>query len=219
MHRTYIGTVQSEMRKISKNNVLKAVCVAMMMMIAAVASGREGFAVREIPDEVFLRMKQGGSYPQGCPVKRSELRYLTLRHWNMQGEEKAGELVCNAQIADDLLAIFEELYDAHYPIHSVRLIDDFGADDEASVAANNTSSFCYRKVAGTKTLSRHARGMAIDINPKDNPMVKPKRKGGPIPKVAHTITESDICYKAFRKRGFTWGGHWRTVKDYQHFQR
>ena len=207
------------MRKISKNNVLKAVCVAMMLMIVAVASGREGFAVREIPDEVFLRMKQGGSYPQGCPVKRSELRYLTLRHWNMQGEEKAGELVCNAQIADDLLAIFEELYDAHYPIHSVRLIDDFGADDEASVEANNTSSFCYRKVAGTKTLSRHARGMAIDINPKDNPMVKAKRKGGPIPKVAHTITESDICYKAFRKRGFTWGGHWRTVKDYQHFQR
>lgn len=207
------------MRKIHKNKVLKAVCIAMMVMVAAAVSGREGFAVREIPDEVFLRMKQGGSYPQGCPVKRSQLRYLTLRHWNMQGEEKTGELVCNAQIADDLLAIFEELYDAHYPIHSVRLIDDFGADDEASMAANNTSSFCYRKVAGTKTLSRHARGMAIDINPKDNPMVKPKRKGGPIPKVAHTITESDVCYKAFRKRGFTWGGQWRSMKDYQHFQR
>lgn len=202
-----------------QNNILKAVCIAMMVMVAAAVSGREGFAVREIPDEVFLRMKQGGSYPQGCPVKRSQLRYLTLRHWNMQGEEKAGELVCNAQIADDLLAIFEELYDAHYPIHSVRLIDDFGADDEASMAANNTSSFCYRKVTGTKTLSRHARGMAIDINPKDNPMVKPKRKGGPIPKVAHTITESDVCYKAFRKRGFTWGGQWRSMKDYQHFQR
>lgn len=206
-------------KTITKTITKTVLLVLAMLMIAEMAGAREGFAVKEIPDEVMQRMQRGGSYPKGCPVKRSQLRYLTLRHWNMQGEEKDGELVCNAQIADDMLAIFEELYDAHYPIHSVRLIDDFGADDNASVAANNTSSFCYRTVAGTKTLSHHARGMAIDINPKDNPLVRPARKGGPIPKVAHTITESDICYKAFRKRGFTWGGHWRTLKDYQHFQR
>ena len=86
-------------------------------------------------------MREGGSYPEGCPIPLSDLRYVRVRHWNMEGREMAGELVCNALIADDLRDIFEELYRVHYPIHSVRLIDDFGADDEASMAANNTSLF------------------------------------------------------------------------------
>ena len=197
----------------------KITTACILMILSLSIYGREGFAVEEISDELLLRMQRGGSYPQGCPVKRSELRHLTLRHWDNTGVERTGELVCNVAIAKDLLDIFVELYDAHYPIHSVRLIDDFGANDEASMDANNTSAFCYRTVAGTKTLSRHAKGMAIDINPKDNPMVKPLRKGGHIPRVHHTITEHDVCYKAFRKRGFEWGGHWRSVKDYQHFQR
>ena len=90
---------------------------------------------------------------------------------------------------------------------------------EASMAANNTSAFCYRNVAGTQYLSFHARGLAIDINPKDNPVAKPRVKGGAIPKTPHVINEQDVCYKAFRKRGFSWGGHWRRMKDYQHFER
>lgn len=179
----------------------------------------EGFSKEELPEVVVKRMQEGGSYPAGCPVKLSELRYLRVRHWDEKGVERDGELVCNVLIADDLLAIFEELHSVHYPIHSVRLIDDYGADDDASVAANNTSCFCYRVVAGTRTLSHHARGMAIDINPKDNPMVKAEKRGGRIPQVRHVIDENDACYKAFHRRGFTWGGHWRTLKDYQHFQK
>ena len=164
-------------------------------------------------------MREGGSYPEGCPIPLSDLRYVRVRHWNMEGREMAGELVCNVLIADDIRDIFEELYRVRYPIHSVRLIDDFGADDEASMAANNTSAFCYRNVAGTKYLSFHARGLAIDINPKDNPVAKPRVKGGAIPKTPHVINEQDACYKAFRKRGFSWGGHWRRMRDYQHFER
>ena len=87
------------------------------------------------------------------------------------------------------------------------------------MAANNTSAFCYRNVAGTQYLSYHARGLAIDINPKDNPVAKPRVKGGAIPKIPHVINEQDACYKAFRKRGFSWGGHWRRMRDYQHFER
>lgn len=179
----------------------------------------EGFSVEPVSKALARRMREGGSYPEDCPIPLSDLRHVRVRHWNMEGHETTGELVCNALIADDLRDIFEELYLAHYPIHSVRLIDDFGADDDASMAANNTSAFCYRNVAGTQSLSCHARGLAIDINPKDNPVAKPRTKGGPIPKTPHVINEQDACYKAFRKRGFTWGGHWRSLKDYQHFER
>ena len=183
------------------------------------ASALEGFSVEPVSENLAQRMREGGSYPEGCPIPLSDLRHVRVRHWNMEGREMAGELVCDALIADDLRDIFEELYRVHYPIHSVRLIDDFGADDEASMAANNTSAFCYRNVAGTQYLSYHARGLAIDINPKDNPVAKPRVKGGPIPQTPHVINEQDACYKAFRKRGFSWGGHWRSMKDYQHFER
>lgn len=179
----------------------------------------EGFSVEPVSETLAQRMREGGSYPKGCPIPLSDLRHVRVRHWNMEGREMVGELVCNALIANDLRDIFEELYRAHYPIHSVRLIDDFGANDDASMAANNTSAFCYRNVAGTTYLSYHATGLAIDINPKDNPVAKPRVKGGSIPKTPHVINEQDACYKAFHKRGFTWGGHWRSLKDYQHFER
>lgn len=179
----------------------------------------EGFSVEAVSESLAARMRRGGSYPEGCPIPLGELRYVRVRHWTEDGRELSGELVCHALIADDLCAIFEELYRVRYPIHSVRLIDDFGADDEASVAANNTSAFCYRTVAGTRVLSFHAKGLAIDINPKDNPVAKPSVRGGAIPNLPHVINERDACYKAFRKRGFSWGGHWHRLKDYQHFER
>lgn len=179
----------------------------------------EGFSIEPVSEALAARMRRGGSYPEGCPVPLSELRYVRVRHWNMEGKEMAGELVCNVLIAEDVRDIFEELYRVHYPIHSIRLIDDFGADDSASVAANNTSAFCYRRVAGTRLLSFHAKGLAVDVNPLDNPLVRPKVKGGAIPKVPHVIDERDACYRAFKRRGFSWGGHWRRLKDYQHFER
>lgn len=184
--------------------------------------------VEEVPQSVKNRM-MGKSYKQGCGVSWSELRYVTVLHYDLQGQVKRGELVVNKAIAQDVKEIFQELYRQKYPIESIRLIDEYNADDETSMRANNTSAFCYRPVAGTKTLSKHSLGRAVDINPLYNPCVR-LRTGKVQPSNAKQytnrngkfpckITTSDLAYRLFTQHGFKWGGHWKTVKDYQHFEK
>ena len=188
------------------------------------------FSIDTISDAVFLRM-QGRSFPANCTTPRSDLRYLRVLHRNAEDSVLHGELVCNKAIAKDLLDIFRKLYEAHYPIEHIRLIDDYEADDELSMRDNNSSSFCFRVVSGTTKLSKHARGMAVDINTRYNPYVR-TRNGRHLvspdnsrPYVDRTksfpykIEEGDLCYRLFIEHGFTWGGHWQTMKDYQHFEK
>ena len=184
------------------------------------------FEAMPIPPEVEARMR-GVSYPEGAEIRLEELRYLRLSYVDFDGGEQVGEMVCNKAIADDLVAIFRELYEARYPIRSIRLIDDFGGDDEASMAADNTSCFCYRKKTGMRELSKHALGLAVDINPLENPYVRPARVR-PAGAAAfadrtkdfpHKIGKDDLCYRLFRAHGFSWGGSWRSVQDYQHFEK
>ena len=142
-----------------------------------------------------------------------------------------GELICHKDIADDLLAIFQELYKAAYPIERMVLIDEYDADDEASMRANNTSAFNFRYASGMKRLSSHSTGMAIDINPLYNPLVR-YREGQTrvFPTTAaaymdrtkyfpYKIEKGDLCYRLFKKYGFSWGGDWKSSKDYQHFEK
>lgn len=193
------------------------------------------FGIDSISDGVMDRMKQGGSYPSGCRVPRSDLRYLRLLHVDYEGRTVCGEMVCNRLIAQDLVEIFRELYRQRYPIERMVLIDNYGADDETSMRHNNTSAFCYRTVNGSKTLSRHAMGMAVDVNTLHNPCVRLDAHGRitklqpntpeareyakRTPKRAHMIDRKDLCYRLFVQHGFRWGGAWRTVKDYQHFEK
>lgn len=203
----------------------------LMLSFPTVVSNGQVFTSVEMPDSIWHRM-QGRSYPQGCEVPRSDLRYLELSYVDFEGHEHLGQMVCNRHIADDLLYIFRRLYEARYPIASMRLIDDYGADDARSMAANNTSCFCYRRVAGSTALSKHSRGMAVDVNPLYNPCVY-VRSGRVLPPegraYAHgrdrrkdipgKIDATDICYRLFVSRGFRWGGAWRSLKDYQHFEK
>lgn len=191
------------------------------------------FTIEEIDDATFSRMQRGGSYPEKCTIKRSELRYLRVLHRNFDGKTQVGELVCNRLIANDMLSIFRKLYDSGYQIASMRLIDDFGADDERSMLGNNTSCFCYRVIKGSSKLSMHSRGLAIDINPLQNPCVRYRegkvssiqpnsttaRKHASRTAKSHLIDRNDLCYKLFLQHGFIWGGAWRSVKDYQHFEK
>lgn len=167
-------------------------------------------------------------------VSYEDLRYMNILYYDFNGDVQTGELICNKAIADDLIEIFYELYKNEYQIESVRLIDDYNGDDTASMKANNTSCFNYRPVDGTSSLSKHALGCAIDINPFYNPyVVFNKGKAGETyispagseiyadrSKVfAYKIDENDLCYKLFKEHGFTWGGNWNSCKDYQHFQK
>ena len=190
----------------------------------------ESFRVDTLSDALFSRMA-GKSFPEGCTVPRSDLRLLTVLHCDANGTTLQGQLVCNKTIAPDLLNIFRRLYEARYPIERMKLIDDYDADDERSMTANNTSCFCFRPISGSKRLSKHAQGLAIDINPLYNPCVKTKdgktvvqpaagkRYADRSKKSPYKLKRGDLCHRLFMEHGFRWGGDWNSLKDYQHFER
>lgn len=203
--------------------------------ICALAMGLQGRAVPLAPapapkratvslisDSLFQRMKAGGSWKAATPAAlRAELRHLRLYYVDAEGRTRQGEMIVNRLIAGDVAEIFDSLYRANYPIARIALIDEFGADDDRSMAANNTSAFNYRTMTGSSTgrVSVHGRGLAIDLNPLWNPYVKGavvKPKGA---LRTPQITHSDLAYRLFRAHGFTWGGDWRSLKDYQHFEK
>lgn len=188
------------------------------------------FASREIDDEIFNRIK-GLSYKDNCNIDLSCLRYLTITHYNFKHLPSRGEIICNIAIADDLLDIFETLFQHQYEIEKMRLIDYYDADDDKSMEDNNSSAFNFRMISGTNVLSNHSKGMAIDINPLYNPYVKRLENrllvspgtGRPFAdrslSFPHKLDHEDICVKEFLKHGFIWGGDWENVKDYQHFEK
>ena len=139
---------------------------------AASSPAPESSFTRQPIDSLLFERIRGRSYKDGCRVPLADLEYLQVLHYDTAGIVRRGELICNKAISTDLLEIFQALYEARYPIASLRLIDDYDADDERSMTANNSSCFNYRPIAGTTRLSAHSRGMAIDINPLYNPYVK-----------------------------------------------
>lgn len=194
---------------------------------------QNGFYYESLSPDMIKRIR-GCSYPTddtNCQISLDDLRYVSVLYYNFNDHEKHGELICNKDIAQDLVEIFYELYLAQYPIEKIRLIDEYNADDELSMADNNTSCFNYRVVAGTDRLSKHSYGLAIDINPFFNPYVTYKN-GEPncapagseyymdrTKDFAYKITTEDLAYKLFTEHGFTWGGNWKSSKDYQHFEK
>lgn len=198
-------------------------------------TGSEGFYYEPISPEL-RRYMTGVSFPTETDpapeITFDDLCYMHILHYNFNGEQAEGELVCNRLIAEDLLDIFDQLYANEYQLESVLLIDEFDGDDTASMEANNTSCFNYRPVDGTSRLSKHAYGLALDINPLYNPYVTYNQDGTEkvSPDAAkdyadrslhfsYKIDEQDLCYRLFTEHGFLWGGNWNNVKDYQHFQK
>lgn len=203
----------------------------MSLMTVAQTTTDSTFLATAIPDSVWTRM-QGKTYRQNAYIQRSDLRYLRLHYVDFEGKERVGEMVCNRAIADDLLDIFRQLYEARYSIERIQLPDDFDADDERQMRVNNTSCFCFRVIKGSTKLSAHAQGLAVDLNPLYNPCVKMRRDGTlfiqpstAAPYVdrsrrfAHKIDRQDLAYRLFIQHGFSWGGVWRSSKDYQHFEK
>lgn len=178
----------------------------------------------------------GKSYRENPNVKLSDLRYLKVLHYNYNHDYQVGEIIVNAGLAEEMLQIFRELYDAEYEVESMHLVDNYwtgdgDTTDSASIDVNNTSSFNYRAATGGSKLSNHAYGFAIDINPQQNPYVSYKNgKASWSHKNAndyiardtglpHMITREDTAYKIFKAHGFKWGGDWENPKDYQHFEK
>jgi hypothetical protein len=167
----------------------------------------------------------GVSWHPGCPVPLSALRLLRLSYWGFDHAVHQGELIVNASAAASLTQAFALLFAARFPIRQMRVVDDFSGDDERSMLADNTSAFNCRLVPGTSIWAQHAYGLAVDINPFENPEIQ----GGQVDPAAAAlwadrsrvspamITEGDAAWRAFRSIGWTWGGDWRSLKDYMHF--
>ena len=196
----------------------------------------DGFFYEPITPEIEARIR-GISYPEDdsdIAITLEELSYVNVLYNDFNGSISRGELICNDSIAQDLVEIFEELYRSGYQFEQITLIDEYGGDDTLSMEHNNTSCFNYRVVDGTDNLSKHAYGLAIDINPFYNPYVVFNKDGTGETYISPTgsevyadrdkdfpykIDENDLCYRLFIEHGFTWGGNWNSSKDYQHFQK
>lgn len=184
------------------------------------------FYAEPVSEAVEARIT-GVSYRENDDISLSELRYVRVLHVGFDGKTHVGELIVNEKIADDIVEIMRELYKNGYEIERMLLVDEYGGDDDKSMADNNSSAFNYRTVANTSTLSNHALGMAVDINPLYNPYVTKK---GVYPENGSQyadrsldfrakIDHEDFCYKLFTAHGFEWGGDWTRNIDYQHFEK
>jgi len=206
------------------------------MLVAAIATlaaalsagGEPAFEGRSEPIRGAVEERiVGSSWHRGCPVHHSKLRLLEVSHWGFDGEVHRGRLIVHGRHDRAILGVMQRLFERRYPIRRMELIDRYGADDRRSMAADNTSAFNCRFVAGTNRWSMHAYGKAIDINPIENPYVSGSHVSPPDGEpfadrsrdAEGMIHAGDAVVRAFaRGAGWRWGGAWPgSTKDYQHF--
>ncbi len=182
------------------------------------------------PIDAELTERLAPSHRDRCPLDYRDLRHLRMSHLGFDGRVHQGEMIVAASQAETVVGIFRKLFRAGYPIQRMRLVSDYGGNDNRSMAANNTSAYNCRPVAGTRRWSDHAYGTAIDINPVQNPYVTPSgpivpRAGRAYARVDRSVEaepawgvihDGDVVIRAFNEAGWAWGGFW-TNPDYQHF--
>lgn len=154
---------------------------------------------------------------------KNNLVLIEVQYYSFDEKLHQGQLLVHKSVVKDLKEIFEIIKEIKFPINKAVPIVKYGWNDEASMLANNTSCFNYRKQKGTNIISYHSKGLAIDINPFLNPHIKNDKS---IPTGAiydktkpGTLTASSQVVKEFKKRGWHWGGNWRSSNDYQHFEK
>ena len=205
--------------------------LAALAVAAALAGGAHGAGVRgplRAPRRQAARADRGQLLAPGLPGRACDkLRLLELTYHGFDGRSHHGRLIVNRRFDDEIVAVFKRLYRLGYPIRSMELIDRYGADDHRSMAADNTSAFNCRFVAGTQRWSMHAYGLAVDLNPVENPYVSGSHvsppAGGPYADRSRNapgmIHAGDAVVQAFkRKAGWEWLGDGSgSYRDYQHF--
>jgi hypothetical protein len=192
-------------------------------LLAPPASGAFESTVSPVDDGIRDRM--GATYQDGCPVAVADLRYLTLSFRGFDGGAHTGELVVSAAEADHVVEVFRQLFDAGFPIEEMRLPTTADLEAPPTGDGNNTASFVCRAVRGGTRFSAHAYGLAIDVNPFQNPYI---RDDLVLPELASAyvdrsnvrpgmILDGEVAVRAFEAIGWEWGGDWDDPIDYQHF--
>jgi D-alanyl-D-alanine carboxypeptidase len=212
--------------------VLRLLAVPLVLLAFGQSAREYESSIRPLPSAVRASL-QPESWRPGCPVALSDLRLLTVTHWGWDGRVREGQLIVHEDAARPLATVFRRLYRLKFPIRHMRLDDMYGPKPARPGDGDVTGSFRCRQsvpspcVGGSASgrWSNHAYGLAVDINPVENPYVgswgvsppngaayvdrTPKRKG--------MIKHRDAVWKAFRRIGWEWGGDWRWPVDYQHF--
>jgi hypothetical protein len=174
-------------------------------------------------------MQHSGVWKPNCPISVERLKLVTVSHLNFDGLIKPGQFIVLDKLAESALKIFEELMLIKFPIHQIELMDKYKGNDDQAMAANNSSAFNFRPIAGSDKVSMHSYGLAIDVNPVQNPciVIKDNNEVEVHPKIGVAfLNRNNIrpgmlepVVPIFKKHGFTeWGGNWNTPIDYHHFQ-
>jgi len=200
-----------------------------------------GFTSEKLSNDLKRELVEHNVWKEGCPVSMDRLRLLTIAYIDFEGKEHTdGKMLVLDAVADNALAVFKDLHEIKFPIERMELISKYDGDDDASLAANNSSAFCYREITGGGPVSLHGLGVAIDINPIQNPYLgfgggfKGTVYSGSVslfpPTGADYLNRTHLrrgmaeqVVEIFEKHGFTdWGGNWGDGDqggriDYQHF--
>jgi hypothetical protein len=183
-----------------------------------------GFASR-VADPAPAAVINRSTWAPGCPVKASDLAWVRLTFWGFDETRHTGELLVNGSAADDLVQVFHALYDAHFPIEEMRITGKAEQTAAPTGDGNDSGSFNCRPVRGATTYSQHAYGLAVDVNPFQNPYLKGDLV---LPELASAYKDRDWhrpgmilpdgpVVRAFSRIGWGWGGSWHSLKDLQHF--
>ena len=174
---------------------------------------------------VTPRIAARSTWQPACPVALDALRYLTVSFRGFDGAPHTGELIVAASEAEDVVSVFRALYAARFPIEEMRLPTTRDLEAHPTGDGNNTAAMVCRPTVGATSWSAHAYGLAIDVNPFMNPY---QRDDVVLPELASSYLRRDwqrpgmfgpdsLVVREFARIGWSWGGAWRTLKDYQHF--
>jgi hypothetical protein len=196
----------------------------LFLWLTAIATAN---AANPVSPALLVKMR-ATTWHSGCPVPPEDLRQLTLPYWNFDHQRATGLLIVHKDVADEVSKIFQDLFKHKFVIQKMTPIEEYNGDDDASMAANNTSAFNCRDVTGQPgKFSNHSWGRAIDINPLTNPYVKGDKvlppEGREYLDRTHvfpgSILAGSFIVNRFSHAGWAWGGTWSDRKDYQHFEK
>jgi hypothetical protein len=163
-----------------------------------------------------------------CPLSPNDLIHVQVPYWGFDHKSHTGILVVNKSIGNQVQEIFQEIYKTKFPIEKIKPLEDYNNNEEKAMEDNDTFSYhCKKMTSNFKRFSKHAYGLAIDINPVLNPYINkkiilPKNSGNYTNRdksILGMISENSAIYKIFSDENWRWGGNWKAFKDYHHFER
>lgn len=177
--------------------------------------------ISPVPADVLAR----STWQPACPVKASDLRYLTMTFRGFDGRAHTGEMLVNASGATGITKVFGQLFAAHFPLEEMRVTSPAELTAPPTGDGNTTSAFVCRPARGQTTWSAHAFGLAVDVNPFCNPytqrdLVLPELASAYVDRARvrpGMVLAGDATVRAFAAIGWSWGGAWTSPKDRMHF--